>query len=312
MDARILNVRLVGDAVRSHRISVDDFGRLIHNVQLAVKRLGQRIAGQEGKRQGRLPKDIESACSLDILAIEPGSVVVQLGLPRPKGQGQLFGDTGEQAVERLLDGMAMLSGRSKGWPKDFDPSVVDPMLEVGKILGHGVERIDFNFKRKSKAARAVSYTAAIRTRIEKRIESPVPEQVAVVGFLLEVDFKDKTAEIHEALGPVVKIKFEESLEDIVLSGAKRQVKVIGTAERNSDGRVGRLQVIHLEVLEDFSPGPLEPGLFVSEVSAGDDPFRGARPLTDISLLVGGLPDTRNAEEIIRDLGSLRKARRLDK
>jgi hypothetical protein len=43
--------------------------------------------------------------------------------------------------------------------------------------------------------------------------------------------------------------------------------------------------------------------------ASRDPFAGTRPLTDLALIVGGSPDAREAEEILRDLETCRAKRR---
>lgn len=312
MSTRNLDIRLIGPAVENHRISIDDFERLIHNIQLAVKRLGQRIAGQEGKRQGRIAKDVESSCSLDIIAIKAGSVAVQLGLPPPQQQPPLFGDTGAQAIERLLDGMAMLSKDSSGWPTDFDPSVTDPMLEVGRILNHGVKEIEFAYGAKRTSRRVVKYTPKLRVRIERRIESPAPEKVVISGFLLEVDFKDKTAEIHEPLGSVIRISFDEQLEDVLIAGAKKQVKVIGHGERDRSGRLGRVKADHLEVLDNTDLAIVSESTPLLEFLAPEvDPFSSTKPLSNLALFFKGSPDKREADDIIKDLGSLRKPRDLN-
>jgi len=36
---------------------------------------------------------------------------------------------------------------------------------------------------------------------------------------------------------------------------------------------------------------------------------GAKPITDVSVLIGGLPDTRNAEAVLDDLRAARQLRR---
>ncbi|UPT73251.1 MAG: hypothetical protein M0D55_15375 [Elusimicrobiota bacterium] len=305
-------MRLIGPAVENHRLSVDDFERLIHNIQLVVKRLGQRIAGQEGKRQGRIAKDIESSCSLDIVAIKAGSLEVQFGLPKPQTQPHLFGDIGVNAIESLLDGMSMIDKNSDGWPKDFDPSVTDPMLEVGRILNHGVNEIEFKYAGTKRGQRKVRYTSKLRTRIEKRIETASPEELIIYGFLLEVDFKDKTAEIHEPLGNVIRISFESVLEDVILSGARKQVKVIGIGERDRAGKVGRVRAQHLEIVESLESDLIaESQLVLDQGITGTDPFVNATPLKNISALFSGSPDTRDPDVILRDLRMLRKPRNLD-
>lgn len=305
---RILEVHLEGPAVKGHRISVDDFGRLIHNIQLATKRLGQRIAGQEGKRSGRLIKDVEAACSLQIVAIGAGSVRVHLGLPAPANQPSIFGDTGGLAVERLLDGLEMLDRTDNEWPTDFDPAVVDPVLELGRILNHGVEKIEFKYGQRSGKRRKTTYTAKLRDRIEKRISAPMRQQISLIGFLLEIDFKDRTAEIHQTLGQVVKFSFPETLDGIVLAAAKRQVKVIGKGDKDDAGRIGKVEALHLEVCEAPQKAVLIKQAFIAR---REDPFAGRAPLASVSGFFKNFPDKRSAEEMIRDIKENRSPREMD-
>ena len=305
---RILEVHLEGPAVKGHRISVDDFGRLIHNIQLATKRLGQRIAGQEGKRTGRLVKDVEAACRLEIIAVHAGSVSVQLGLPPPAAQPSIFGDTGGLALERLLDGLEMLDRSDNEWPTDFDPAVVDPVLELGRILNHGVEKIEFKYGLREGKRRKTTYTPRLRDRIEKRIAAPVRQQVTLIGFLLEIDFKDRTAEIHQTLGQVIKTSFPETLDEIVLAAAKRQVKIIGTGDKDETGRIGKVEAIHLEICE----GPKKVQLVEQiALASSDDPFAGRAPVQNLSTFFKNFPDNRSAEEMIRDLRANRSPREID-
>ncbi|HLC43130.1 MAG TPA: hypothetical protein VJO34_16075 [Methylomirabilota bacterium] len=42
----------------------------------------------------------------------------------------------------------------------------------------------------------------------------------------------------------------------------------------------------------------------------EDPFRNAKPLADLKVLLGGLPDNRDPEEILRDLRAARPIRPL--
>lgn len=308
MNRRVLEVHLDGPAVKGHRISVDDFGRLIHNIQLATKRLGQRIAGQEGKRVGRLLKDVEASCSLQVVALKPGSVRVHLGLPPQPSQPSMFGDTGVLALERLLDGLEMLDRSDDEWPTDFDPAVTDPVLELGRILKHGVEKIQFKFGTRSGQPRKTTYTSKLREKIEKRISAPTHQQFPLVGFLLEIDFKDRTAEVHQTLGRVVKVSFPEAMDDIVLEGAKRQVKVIAIGDKDDTGRIGNVEAVHLEICDSTPRGSRV--LEQSPRFKTEDPFAHCSPIEDLSAFFGNSPDKRNPDAMIRELRANRAPREI--
>jgi hypothetical protein len=133
--------------------------------------------------------------------------------------------------------------------------------------------------------------------------SPKRATKAVTGLLLEADWKEHTAEIYPDTGPAVKVEFPEELSDAVQLAARRRVRVTGTTRRPRNGEQ-RLRIGELEVV-DGAPW-LRQVLEAAAVSAPKrDPFEGARPIEDVSALLGGLPDERSAEEIIADIESCR-------
>lgn len=44
----------------------------------------------------------------------------------------------------------------------------------------------------------------------------------------------------------------------------------------------------------------------------DDPFQHAKPLAELAALIGGLPDDRDPEDILRDLRQIRTLRSLER
>jgi hypothetical protein len=125
----------------------------------------------------------------------------------------------------------------------------------------------------------------------------------VTGLLLEANWKEHTAEIYPDSGRVVKVAFPEELSDAIQEAARRRVRVTGTTHRPRNGGP-RLHIGELEVVERPSPfaGLLEPA---DPSLADEDPFAGAKPIADPSVLLGGLPDERSAEEIIADMEACR-------
>jgi hypothetical protein len=122
----------------------------------------------------------------------------------------------------------------------------------------------------------------------------------VTGFLPEANWKDNTAEVYPDKGGPVKLAFSDELADDIRRAARRRVRVTGSFRRPGNGRR------HLEVDELQFPSPLAKRLVRGGApSTKRGPFAGAKPIEDVSVLLGGLPDDRTAEEIIADMESCR-------
>lgn len=311
--SRSLTLHLSGPRVASGRLSVDDLSRLAQGLQLALKRTGLRETGRPGKAPGRLPKEIEAACSLDLVRFTGGSVNLTLELrepPRPE-QPPLFTipDPGEQALDALLDDLATVASDAP-LPSRLELGVVEPLLDMTGLLERGVDEIAVYDPMQPATPLAV-LNRHVRARLRSFIERPAPTETGVVGLLLEIDFKDATAELHEATGNVVRLSFSPDEDERLRSAAKSRVRAFGTAQRESDGRITQLRLSRLEILEELSEVdsfrlPTE-GLR-TEWTSSTDPFLGVEPLHDVSVLIGGLPDDRDASDILADLRALRRPR----
>lgn len=312
---REITVRLEGPRVAKGRLSVDDFGRLITGIQLSVKRIGLNRAGRSRRGPGRLPKDIEAACSLEIVSLDRGSLSVTLALPEPSAQISLLDDPGEEALGLLVDGLAQIEQSTELWPEPIDFSVIEPLLDIGRLLDRGIEHVELSLG--DKHARRALVNRQVRTRLRSQIERPLPSETSTVGLLMEIDFKDHTAEVHEPSGNVVRLSFPHEEDELMRKAAKARVRAFGEGERQPDGRLVRLTLKRLEIIDDGVDeeehaaaklpyeGQLTPWKRV------EDPFRDAKPLGELTILTGGLPDDRDPDEILRDLRSTRAIRSLD-
>jgi hypothetical protein len=317
--ARQITVHLDGPRVAKGRLRVDDFGHLIRDVQLSLKRVGLARAGRPGRGPGRLPKEIEAACSLEVVSLDRGSLFVTLALPDQSSQGSLFDDPGEEALAFLVDGLAQIEESRATWPESIEPSVIEPLLDMSRLLDRGIERIELRLGdalgEPGMRHRAV-VNRHVRDRLRSQIERPLPSETATVGLLMEIDFKDHTAEVHEPSGNVVRVSFTSDEDELMREAAKARVRALGGGERHPDGRLARLVLKRLEILEDGTDDGKDASARLPHEGRptpwrrDDDPFRGAKPLADLGILMGGLPDDRDPEEIITDLRQSRVIRPL--
>ncbi len=310
---REITVHLEGPRVTKGRLSVDDFGRLTKGIQLAVKRIGLGRAGRPGGGPGRLPKEIEAACSLEIVALHPGSLSLTLGLPEPPTQTSFFADPGEEALALLVDGISQIERSPQPWPESIDFGVIEPLLDVSRLFDRGIEDIELLLVAE-KARRRARITRQVRDRLRSQIERPLPSEISAVGLLMEIDFKDHTAEIHEPSGNVVRLLFAGEEDELMREAAKSRVMAFGEGERHPDGRLARLTLKRLEILDEESQGDHDARLphegQLTPWRSAEDPFRDAMPLASLAILLGGLPDDRDPEEILSDIRQSRTTRNI--
>jgi len=260
-----------------------------------------------------LPKEIEAACSLDVVAFEGGSVKVTLALRESSDQLSLLEDTGEQALEALILDLSAISATAEPLPANFELGVVEPLLDLSGLLERRIDRIELlpDDMGRPRAPVAV-IDRHVRARLRAFIERPIPSEASVVGLLLEIDFKDGTAEVHEASGSVVRLSFDREQDERLRLAAKSRVRAFGTAQRDAGGRILSLRLVSLEILEEdlvLQDSTRLPGeRRLTEWKSSEDPFASTQPLSDASVLIGGLPDDRTAEEILADLRASRRTR----
>jgi hypothetical protein len=265
----------------------------------------------EDKRQILLIRlEIEAACSLEVVSLDRGSLSLTLALPESSEQASFFEDPGEEALALLVESLAKIEQSPEAWPEPIDASVIEPLLDVSRLLDRGIERVEFRLG-DGGIHRHAAMNLQVRNRLRSQIERPLPSEACTVGLLMEIDFKDHTAEVHEPSGNVVRLSFTPDEDELMREAAKGRVRAFGEGERHADGRLARLALRRLEILDDGGgededllgrlprEGQLTPWKQV------EDPFRDAKPVEDLSILIGGLPDDRDPEEILRDLKRIR-------
>jgi hypothetical protein len=282
---REISVRLEGPTTSLHRVPLDDYLRVGRHLQIAIKRAGLAVGGARAHPVGRLPKDIELACSLEVGLPREGSFEAPFYLPEPPPSLQLFGDIGMIAARQVVDATQRVM-EGHGWPPEVGLDVRSEIGELARVLDHGITSVGL---------RVAGGPEVVLTRESVRLlelpERPVtPADAAIVGRLMETDYHDHTFEIHPATGPIIRAHYEDEIEGDIHRYAKQLIRASGWARRDDADRV-----VHFDV-RSVSP-------------IGPPPGADHRPLTvgtavDPDDLFGGYPDQRDIAEILADLGEL--------
>ena len=207
-------------------VPLDDLLGVLEHFQLAVRRVVEDLAGRR-PTAGRLPETIRSAGSLVFRRTRRGSLIAELELAEPSGEE--LPDLGLDAIERLLEGIDE--------PHQL-PEWAAREVGLMRIAMHeGIDRVTFSSGTSKR--RAVLDRAVVAVPVPEVIASQVPQRVT--GRILEVDWKDHTAELHTP-GGVVRLVFADELGDEFRRLARRQVTAEGPVEYGIDGSVRRVLV----------------------------------------------------------------------
>lgn len=306
-----LIVRVEGPAVAGGRILLSDLTRLGRQLQTSMDRVAMVLVGEASVRPGAKPKDVREASSLVVVAMEAGSFV--LGLDFPRDQMMLGGlDPSEEVLEKLVLGLEAIPSPEPSLPPGYDEGVLLSWREVGGLLDHGIERLQFALQTR-RVQRTVCFDRRVYGRVIERIQGRVQNVRTIEGRLLMADFKESATRcrIHPPFGRSVSCTFDEARRAAVLDGLLHFVRVTGEAEMDPvTGQVANLRIADLEVL-DAEPEPgvsteLPSGGFWEDVNletlvAEQD----VGPVTDLEGLTGGWPDDENVDDFIHALRSWR-------
>lgn len=268
-----LTIHLVGPAVEKHRLPLDQLTLFAGQLQVAVHRIGRILSGEAfSLMPGPVPKDVKEACTLEIVAIAPGSLSLVCDLPIdtiPTKPEQLLlfeqstantkSELGEKSLEAFVQGISHVGDETSQLPHGFDKGVLLALREGGKLFSLGIDTIDFELHANSKQAKSIrtSYTPKVYERIIARIQEPVINKATIEGRLLMGDFRDSgySCRIHPKVGRPIRCTFGEEQKEAVLAAMTRLVKLVGeTVEVNNEIKSFRIEDVEILDTEQFASG----------------------------------------------------------
>lgn len=254
-----LKVRLTGPGTRQGRIRLRDLIELGRHIQQAVEGVGRLLLGQaDSRRPGPKPRDIETECMLEVVAINRGSFELVLDVPQTE-QGKLDGmHLGREATETFVGGLAVLRDGGEALPLGYDIKVVHAVRDIGHVLNGRVETIAFETGRtRTGQTLKCIYDRAFMERMSSRIHEPVTNERVVQGRLLMANFKgtSRRCRLHPPVGPAVDCTFGEELMDTVQEFLRRNVRVTGEAQIDADtNRIKQLAITDIEPATEGEEG----------------------------------------------------------
>ena len=211
-----LVVTLDGPGIGESGVPLGTFTGVLDRIQSAMRLMVGHLGGRQPS-PGQPPSWVRDQSRMRLTATRTGSFVAQLTLePSRDGQTDMCG-YGSRALEAILD----WDGRENS---TLPPMVVDELQQAASSLPEDVQLWlgDGDESRKVEVGRAV--------RVDKL--APQADEAVLEGWLKEVNWDRRTAQLHQFGGAYVRLRFDAELDDEMLRLATRHIEVRGRGRFN--------------------------------------------------------------------------------
>lgn len=237
-----LSVRLAGPSMRSGIIRATLVSNLISGFQSALYQVGKLTASETSEGEAQKVEGIRSVLGLNLVATMPGSFVLAMDF-EARQQLSLFGeyDVASSAMERLINHINELR-RDPDYYTGDRPTLRG-LQKVATLVRRDIETIEIIYRDELHRAEAV-FDSVVRERIEYLLGAPQENEKTVRGTLIEINIENNTCKVHPTGEAPVDVDYEESLEDDLVAGVKREIEMAGQFIETA--RPGRIKITKIE------------------------------------------------------------------
>lgn len=212
-------------------------------VRLTVQHLGDREKGP-----GQPPRWIRDQSTLRLVEMRPGSFVADLEIEAPPDGQSYLDDFGNRAMGALQE---WNGGQDSTLPKEVE----DALHSTAAKLSPGVQ-LWFGSRDNPRRVEVQRRPAARRTTAGLT-------EALLHGWLNEVNWDRRTAQLHDYSGEYVQLRFPEDLHEDMLRHATRHVEVRGGGRFNDAGKWTTVEVQQINAARSWQD-PFDVEAFVNE------------------------------------------------
>lgn len=238
-----LSVRLSGPTMKPGVIRATLVSDLIAGFQSALYQVG-RLAASEDATEGEPGKieGIRSVLGLNMIATASGSFILAMDFAA-RQEPRLFEeyDVASSTMERLVDHVNELRENPEGYTGD--QPTLRGLQKVAALVKRDVETIEVVYRGEHRNVQT-AFDPTVRERIEYLLGAPREGERTVRGTLIEINIENNTCKVHPSDEAPVDCDYEESLEDDLIAGLKREIEMAGQFIETA--RPGRYKITKIE------------------------------------------------------------------
>lgn len=249
-----IDIRLDGPAVTDGAIELRRLIQLGEQFQKAVDRMAYALEKQQGSR--RKLHEVRDDTKLKFVGHRKGSFTAQLSIVRPPVLFADFYDLASDAVEKLVQGIGQLkAGKNGHLPSGYDQGVLVVLKELGNLLNHGIDTIEFHVSSQQHEYTA-TYDQVFKTQLTEYIGEPEEKIAGVEGQLLMANFgRDKyQCHLYQTENKYIRCTFDEDISDQIDDAMRHVVYAIGVALIDpATDEIASLHIKELHFLDREAP-----------------------------------------------------------
>ena len=223
-----LHVSFEGPEVGENGVSLDDLQKTFSQLQKAFSLMVSHLE-EATTPSGQSPAWVRRGSTLRLMRTSPGSLVTELGVPTLLDDRASLRDSSQIAIDSIM----------KWQPEDgnsLPASVADELLRIGTDLSPEVVVVRL---RDPNNGRHVDIP---REKPVKRASLSVTEAALLYGWLREVDWDKRTAQLHRYEDKPVQLRFDAILDEDMYRLARQHVEVRGHGRFNRNDQWDNVEI----------------------------------------------------------------------
>ena len=251
-----ISVTLKGSAITGGTIELRRLVQFGDRLQKAVDRMAYSIEKKSGSRQKL--SEVRKDTSLRLVNTKEGSFVAELNFIRPPILFEDYYDIATESMTKLISGLESLrTSEHSSLPDGYDQGVLLVLKELGRVLNHGIDSMEFDVKTPSKHIMS-TYDSYTHSRVIETISEPEEKIAAVTGTLLMVNFRKERYRCHLFLDSdnYISCTFDEDVADDIERAMRNTVHAIGVATINPvNDEIAQFHIKQIAVLDENNLSP---------------------------------------------------------
>jgi hypothetical protein len=302
----VLQLKVQGSGVRRGGISVPDLIKICQEAQNVVNKQAEVLKGRKTIHPGPTSGSIQEECTLELIGIGVGSAILRFNLAKAQTHFQFREHFGAKVVSEVACTIRSLKTRKA---EAIDPGLLLSIYGLsGLVETKGISSIRWMTPQSNGFKPAsVPITRMVRENVAVRLSRPQKILVQVDGILDMADFKPEEfkCRVDPPIGASIMCIFDRECANDIYRLLRKPVRAKGEATLKP--YTDRIDSIHIEEITPLPSLHLGEGNFFANPSIEElAALQKVKPLKDMAILSGGLPDDEDVDKMVEGIYAARK------